>query len=215
MTSPVRLSTWCRRFSRHRTRTACTVDAGMPSFAPIATGPSRCFHRRCTTLRTSCCGVRFATRCGREDRSVMPAWPIAAYRSAQRFAVGQEQLNCSAARDTGHPWSMTRRATRNRWRGVKAALAWDMRTSWSPQRLSKQLHCATGGPHPSVNDSSESSHSPNQRPWAVHLEPRIRLWTGMTDYPSRNGDGRRPRSRTPPCRGRFWNSPRSTGRASR
>lgn len=50
----------------------------MASFAPIATGPSRCFQRRCTTRRTSCCGVRFATRCGREDLSTMPATPIAA-----------------------------------------------------------------------------------------------------------------------------------------
>jgi hypothetical protein len=89
--------------------------------------------------------------------------------AAHRLAVGQEQLNCSASRDTGQPWSRTRRATRNRWRGVKAALAWDTRTSWSLQRLSKQLHCATGGPHPWVNDSSESSHSPTQRRWAVQL----------------------------------------------
>ena len=49
------------------------------------------------------------------------------------------------------------------------ALARDMRTSWSPQRLSKQLHCATGGPHSSVNDSGEPLHSPDQRPWAVQL----------------------------------------------
>lgn len=78
VTSPVRLSTWCGRFSRQRTRTACTVDGGMDSFAPIATGPSRCFKGRCTTRRISSCGVRFATRYGRQDLSVMPALTIAA-----------------------------------------------------------------------------------------------------------------------------------------
>jgi len=40
-------------------------------------GPSRCFQRRCTILGTTGCGVRFGCRCGREDRSTIPAGPSA------------------------------------------------------------------------------------------------------------------------------------------
>jgi hypothetical protein len=36
--------------------------------------------------------------------------------------------------------------------------------------LSRKLHCATGGLLLPVNDSSESSHSPNQPPCALQLE---------------------------------------------
>lgn len=46
------------RFSRHRTNTACTVEAGIDSREAIANGDSRCFHRRCTILRTTTCPVR-------------------------------------------------------------------------------------------------------------------------------------------------------------
>jgi hypothetical protein len=69
----------------------------MPSFAPIATGPRRFFHRRCTILRTTSCGVRFGDRCGRDDRSIIPALPIAAYLVAHRFAVGHETWKNTAA----------------------------------------------------------------------------------------------------------------------
>jgi hypothetical protein len=65
----------------------------MPSFAPIAIGPRRFFHRRCTTFRTRFGGVLFGLGCGREDWSAIPATPIAAYRSAHRFAVGQDTLH--------------------------------------------------------------------------------------------------------------------------
>jgi hypothetical protein len=78
------------RFSRHRTKTACTVEAGIDSREAIANGDSRCFHRRCTILRITTCSVRLGLRSGRLDRSVIPASPIAAYRDAHRLAVGQD-----------------------------------------------------------------------------------------------------------------------------
>lgn len=71
------LSIWDRRLIRHRTKTACTVEDGSPSRSPISTGPSRCFHRKCTILRTTGGGVRFGRRCGRDDRSTIPAGPSA------------------------------------------------------------------------------------------------------------------------------------------
>ena len=52
-------SGWVSRWIRHRTSTACTVDDGMPRRSPISMGPSRCFQRRCTILRTTGVGVRF------------------------------------------------------------------------------------------------------------------------------------------------------------
>ncbi len=57
------------------TRTACTVEDGMPSRSPISTGPSCC--RRCTILRTTGVGVRFGCQCDHEDRSTIPAGPSA------------------------------------------------------------------------------------------------------------------------------------------
>ncbi len=68
-------STWLSRLIRQRVNTACTVEGARPTRAPIATGPSRCFHRRCTILRTTGCGVRVGCRCGRQDRSAIPARP--------------------------------------------------------------------------------------------------------------------------------------------
>ena len=63
---------WVSRLSRHRTSTACTVEDAISSRSPISTGPSRCFHRRCTILRTTGAGVRFggggAARNGRSSR---------------------------------------------------------------------------------------------------------------------------------------------------
>jgi hypothetical protein len=41
-------------------------------------------------VRTIGCGVRLGLRCGRLDRSLILAGPIAAYSDAQRLAVGQD-----------------------------------------------------------------------------------------------------------------------------
>jgi len=49
----------------------CATEGANPTFAPITTGPMRCFHRRCTTRRTAGTAVRRGQWCGREDR----AWP--------------------------------------------------------------------------------------------------------------------------------------------
>ena len=77
------------------------------------------------------CGVRFGQWCGRLDRSVIPAGPMAPWRDAQRLAVGQDAWKCSAAREIGQPSSTTRRASNKRPRGVKTALAWTMKVSCS------------------------------------------------------------------------------------
>ena len=52
-----------------------TVEEAMARRSAISTGPSRCFHRRCTILRTTGCGVRLGWWCGREDRSSIPSGP--------------------------------------------------------------------------------------------------------------------------------------------
>ncbi len=71
----------------------------------ISTGPIRRLSRTCTILRTSGCDVLFGCRAGREDRSCIPDSPSWRYRSAHRFAVGQETWNRSAARTTDQPSS--------------------------------------------------------------------------------------------------------------
>ena len=115
------------------TREPDTPDT--PTRSAIATGPSRCFHRSLTMARTTGRGVRFGDRCGREDRSLIPPSPSWRYRSAHRFAVGHDTSYRSAALATGQPWSTIRRANRSRARGVKAALAWDTKTSWVRERF--------------------------------------------------------------------------------
>jgi hypothetical protein len=52
-------------------------------------------------------GVRLGLWCGRLERSVIPAAPIAAYRMAQRSAIGYDAWKCSAARTIGQPSSTT------------------------------------------------------------------------------------------------------------
>lgn len=49
--------------------------------------------------------------------------------TTQRFTVGHEHWNLAATSAIGTCWSTTSWATRNRARGVSAALAWDMRAS--------------------------------------------------------------------------------------
>lgn len=114
--SPVTRSTCQSRLIRQLVSTRCTVQGARPTFAQMATGPSRCFHRRCTTLRTTGCGVRRGDRCvaGRTGRASPPdrapssglpsgwrsaatpgtAWPRG--RSASRLP------RCSAPGGAGH-----------------------------------------------------------------------------------------------------------------
>jgi hypothetical protein len=66
-------------------------------------------------------------RPGRLDRSVTGS--PAAYRRAHRRTVVDEHWNRAATSLIGTFWSITSLATINRWRGVKAALAWDTRAS--------------------------------------------------------------------------------------
>lgn len=90
----------------------------------------------------------------------MPASPIAAYRSAHRLAVGQETWKYSAARAIGHPSSTIRRASLRRALGVKAALAWDTRTSWWWRGTVDKSHSTPGGPPPSRRSATRAHHSP-------------------------------------------------------
>ena len=85
------------RLTRHRTNTACTVEAGIASRPPICTGPSRCRHRNPTIARTTEAGVRVGLWCGRELRSVIPARPSRRYRSAHFLAVRGATMNIFAA----------------------------------------------------------------------------------------------------------------------
>jgi hypothetical protein len=120
-----------RRFNRQRTKTACTVEADIANRDAIASGDSRCRQRNSTMRRTTGAAVRLGLCCGRLDRSAIPAAPIATYRDAQRLAVGQDTWKCSAARTIGQPSSTTWRASNNRPRGVKTALAWTTKVSCS------------------------------------------------------------------------------------
>jgi hypothetical protein len=99
-----------RRFSRHRTNTACTVEADIDNREAIANGDSRRRHRRCTILRTSVAGVRFGLWWGGLRTIGHPVWTIGVYRGAHRLALGHDTWKCSAARAIGQPSSTTRRA---------------------------------------------------------------------------------------------------------
>jgi hypothetical protein len=129
--SPVRISMCDNRFSRHRTNTACTVEPAIDSRDAMASCERRWRHRNATIRRTTGWGVRLGLRCGQLDRSTIPARPIAAYRNAQRLAVGHDTWKCSAVRAIGQPSSTTRRANNKHPRGVKTALAWTMKVSCS------------------------------------------------------------------------------------
>lgn len=61
----------------------------------------------------------------------MPAAPSRRYRSAQLLAVRGETMNIFAAAVALQPSSTIRHASRSRARGVRAALAWDMKASRS------------------------------------------------------------------------------------
>ena len=98
----------------------------------------------------------------------MPASPSWRYRCAQRFAVGHAHWKRSAARAIVHPSSTTRRASFRRAFGVRAALAWDTRTSWVAGRSG-----SSSTPRQEVLTcpitQTVSSHLLNQRAWSVHL----------------------------------------------
>jgi hypothetical protein len=64
---------WPSRLIRQRTRTAWTVDAGLPCWPPIWTGPRRRRQRNPTICRTTLFGVSFGLERGRLGRSCMQA----------------------------------------------------------------------------------------------------------------------------------------------
>jgi hypothetical protein len=97
--------------------------------------PGPLLRRRCKILRSTLERVRRGLRCGRLDRSTIPATPSCRYRSAQRLAVFTLTWNRSAARRSGQPSFTTHRASFKRPRSVKVALAWGTRTSWVSREL--------------------------------------------------------------------------------
>ena len=72
---------------------------------------------------------------GRLDRSAIPAGPSARKRVAHLRAVGGETMNILAAVATGQCSSTMSLARRRRARGVRAALAWDMKAFCSRERF--------------------------------------------------------------------------------
>jgi hypothetical protein len=106
-------------------------------------------------------GVRRGERCGREDRSTIPAAPNRRYRPAHRAAVVGETWNRSAARRTGQPPSTTQRASSKRPRGASLALASDTKTSGDVR--SSTARTPLGG-LPLVSQPRR-----HQRPWSVQL----------------------------------------------
>ena len=134
--------------------------------------PSRCFHRRCTILWTTGVGVRFGCRWGREDRSTIPAGPSQRYRSAHFFAVRHDTSYRSAARGIDQSSSTTRRASRSRARGVRAALAW-VACDTTTSRCGVERFLDRSTPHREVfthlRHQTVSTHDLDQRAWASHL----------------------------------------------
>ena len=101
----------------------------MPSWPPICTGPSRRRQRNPMIARLRFSAVLFGLVCGRLDRSAIPAWPSVLNRAAHLRAVTVETMNIFAASDGVQSSSTINFASRNRARGVRAALAWDTKAS--------------------------------------------------------------------------------------
>lgn len=80
-------------------------------------------------------GVLAGIECGRLERSTMPATPSARKRPAHFRAVTGETMNICAATVTGQSSSTISLASLKRARGVRAALAWDMKASWCVKRF--------------------------------------------------------------------------------
>ena len=117
-------------------------------------------------------GVLFGLECGREERSCSAC--LAHLDVATRPPFRGPPRHPEVARGGGdRPLVVDDHfcASRSRWRGVKAALAWvAMRTSLVSSEGTRQLHSRPGGPHP----STEQSHL-NQRPWAAQLARGLSL----------------------------------------
>jgi hypothetical protein len=101
---------WESRLSRQRTSTACTVEDAIPQLVADRDLPQTLFPTRCTILRTTDARVRPGWACGREDRSPIPSAPMTWYRSAHRFAVGQDTSYVWAARANRPPHNKARQA---------------------------------------------------------------------------------------------------------
>lgn len=86
--------------------------------------PSRSRIRRLTHRFVVSTLVLLGDVLARDDRSSIDS--SARYRSTHRLTVGHDTWKRAATSLIGHPSSTTKRATFNRWRGVRAALLWDM-----------------------------------------------------------------------------------------
>jgi hypothetical protein len=144
---------------RSGSATRCTVESATPTSDGIWTGPRRFLVRWCTILRTTGGRVRLGLRCGRDDRSAIPASPNWRYRSVQRVVVVRETWNRSAARATGHCSSTMQRASRSRQSSDNGALVWATRTSEGAGAV-RQLHTSLGGPRHIKIIQSTRVHQP-------------------------------------------------------
>jgi hypothetical protein len=151
---PVARSTADNPLIRQATRIRYTMDGASPTSAANPTGPTRCPQRRPTTLRTTGADVARGERRGHEDPIDHARFAPGAIPTGPAFAVGQNNLNRSAARATGQSCSTTSWARHSRARGVRAALACTVRTScgrgWMPSDSSTPLQVVLTYQDPSV-----------------------------------------------------------------
>ena len=94
-------STCASRFRRHLVSTRCTVEGATPTCAASWTGPKRLRSLSDTIRFVVAAQVLAGIVCGRLERSLIGS--PAAYRSAHRFTVGQEQWNRAATSLIGTP----------------------------------------------------------------------------------------------------------------
>ena len=161
---------WVSRLSRHRTSTACTVEAGIPSRSrDLRPGPAAASSAGARSCGPPAPGSGSGCRCG--ARGPVDHAGRAHLRGSGRPTASRSARTRRSARRPGRPasrWSTISRASRRRARGVRAALAWDTKTSWVVERF---LDSST--PHREVFTHHDhqivSSHDLDQRAWSVHL----------------------------------------------
>jgi len=137
------------RLSRHRTNTACTVEAAIDSREAIANGDRRWRIATPRSARTTASGVRFGLRCGRLPAIGHTGRAHRRIRPAQRFAVRPRHVKVFSGTCDRPTLINDTAASNNRPRGVRTALAWTRRSPVCAVKwLAAPLH--DGRPSPST-----------------------------------------------------------------
>ena len=178
----------------------------MPSRSPISTGPSRCFQRRCTILRTTGAGVLFGWRCGREDRSTIPAGPSPG--TGPPTSPRSSTTRHSAPRP-GPPASRINDQTSQPQPGTRSQSSVGMGSVGHEDLLVVERFLDSSTPHREVftrpRPQIVSSHDLDQRLWASQLArstERARLRARSRARAARSAGSTRsaPSSTRPPAR---------------